>query len=447
MLSGAPSAALQASTKSYSDSYLGGQAIDTSALSSITNNQVLGWSASTSKWAPLTVVGAADATAIQGTNVDSGAPTTAKVLVYDTAVASKWAAATLGAASLASDSVTTVKILDSNVTTAKLASSSVTAAVIDSGAVTATKIGALAIDNSHVSATAAVAVSKLAAGTAGQVLMTSAAGATAWTTMAAYLRGNLLQGFAISNNAGDATNDVDIAAGTATDSTYASFLSGSAMTKRLDATWAAGNNAGGMFSGAAPANTTYHVFAILKDADQTVDYGFDTTVTAASIPGGYTKYRRIGSIVRSAGSIQAFYQKGDLFYWTDIKVSLDSASIDNTTGSLQTLDVPTGVQVKAMGVINPGLINSTTAVNTISMNTPTSNSQDPSGGAVHNGAFRGIVGSMYSGHYYSTTSYFEILTNTSAQILMRRSGGAYNTAPEQTTVQIWGWIDRRGRDD
>ncbi len=150
VLSGAPSSSLHASTKSYSDSYLGGQAIDTSALSSITNNQVLGWSSANSKWTPISVVGAADATAIQGTNVDSGAPTTAKVLVYDTAVASKWAPATLAAASLASDSVTTVKILDSNVTAAKLASSSVT--------------------NAHIAAAAAIEVTKLAAGTEGQIL-------------------------------------------------------------------------------------------------------------------------------------------------------------------------------------------------------------------------------------------------------------------------------------
>ncbi len=140
VLSGDPSAALGAATKGYADGKLGGLAIDSSALSSIANNQVLGWNSASSKWAPLTVVGAADATALQGTNIDSGAPTTAKVLVYDTAVASKWAAATLGAASLASDAVTTVKILDSNVTTAKFASSSVTAAVIGSDAVTTTKI-------------------------------------------------------------------------------------------------------------------------------------------------------------------------------------------------------------------------------------------------------------------------------------------------------------------
>ncbi len=91
VLSGAPSAALHASTKSYSDSYLGGQAIDTSALSSITNNQVLGWSAATSKWAPLTVVGAADATAIQGVNVSNVAPTSNQLFYYDNGT-SKWTA-------------------------------------------------------------------------------------------------------------------------------------------------------------------------------------------------------------------------------------------------------------------------------------------------------------------------------------------------------------------
>ncbi len=180
VLSGAPSAALQASTKSYSDSYLGGQAIDTSALSSISNNQVLGWNSASSKWTPLTVVGAADATALQGINIDAGAPTTAKVLVYDTAVASKWAPATLGAASLASDAVTTVKILDSNVTTAKLASSSVTAAVIGSDAVTTTKIldanvtaakiATGAITSTQISATGGVPTYSVASKTANATL-------------------------------------------------------------------------------------------------------------------------------------------------------------------------------------------------------------------------------------------------------------------------------------
>ncbi len=165
VLAGAPSSGLHAATKTYTDSYMAGLAVNTSALSSISNNQVLGWNTATSSWSPLTVVGAADATAIQGTNVDSGAPTTAKVLVYDTAVASKWAAATLGAASLASDSVTTVKILDSNVTTAKLASSSVTAAVINSDAVTTTKI----LD-------ANVTAAKLASGTLTSTQVSATAG-------------------------------------------------------------------------------------------------------------------------------------------------------------------------------------------------------------------------------------------------------------------------------
>lgn len=100
----------------------------------------------------------------------------------------------------------------------------------------------------------------------------------------------------ISVNADDTAHDIDFNSGVIADSSGASLLilSG-AMTKRLDAAWAAGNDAGGLFSGAVANNTTYYCFIVESNADQSIDCGFDTDIDAANIPGGYTNYRRIAS--------------------------------------------------------------------------------------------------------------------------------------------------------
>lgn len=70
-----------------------------------------------------------NSTKIDYTNIQTGGIATAN-----------YAALSVDAAALASDSVTTVKILDANVTTAKLASGAVTAAKITSGTITGTQI-------------------------------------------------------------------------------------------------------------------------------------------------------------------------------------------------------------------------------------------------------------------------------------------------------------------
>ena len=96
VLSGAPSSGLHAATKTYSDSYVAGLEVNASALSSITNNQVLGWNSATSKWTPLTVVGAADATSIRGNSVSAAGSAAGQTLVFNN-TAGTWVPATLTA--------------------------------------------------------------------------------------------------------------------------------------------------------------------------------------------------------------------------------------------------------------------------------------------------------------------------------------------------------------
>ena len=97
VLSGAPSAALHATTKTYVDSALGGYSI--SALSSITNGQVLAWNSATSQWEPTTVAGGGASTSIIGKSIDVTAPTTTgQPLTYNSGTG-KWEVGTVAVGS------------------------------------------------------------------------------------------------------------------------------------------------------------------------------------------------------------------------------------------------------------------------------------------------------------------------------------------------------------
>ena len=166
------------------------------------------------------------------------------------------------------------------------------------------------------------------------------------------LGANFINGFTLSNNSGDSDHDIDIAAGAAADSgnTHGLILTGAGLTKELDATWASGTGAGGLFTGSIAANTWYHVFVIRNTTTDAIDAGFDTSLTAANIPSGYTQYRRLGSVVTDASSnILGFYQTGDMFYWNSPTLDHDAAISATATDYALTnasAGVPPGVNVE-----------------------------------------------------------------------------------------------------
>jgi len=105
--------------------------------------------------------------------IANGAITSDKIAA-DTVIAADIAAGAVDTSELADGSVTTIKIADSNVTTAKIADSAITSAKIADGAIT----------NDDVNASAAIAHSKLANATAGQVLLgTTTTGVITATTI------------------------------------------------------------------------------------------------------------------------------------------------------------------------------------------------------------------------------------------------------------------------
>jgi hypothetical protein len=158
-----------------------------------------------------------------------------------------------------------------------------------------------------------------------------------------------LSGLTLSNNGSDATNDIDIAAGKARDSTDSyNMVLAAALTKQLDAAWAVGTNAGMRATGVAIANTTYHIFLIRRADTGVVDIAADTSVTGANIAANtdaaYTAVRRIGSIVRVSNAIKAFTQVGDEFRWNVPLLDINT-SAQSTTAILYTLTVPIGIKV------------------------------------------------------------------------------------------------------
>jgi hypothetical protein len=107
-----------------------------------------------------------------------------------------------------------------------------------------------------------------------------------------------IRGLALTNDAGDAANDIGIATGSAVDSTGAvSILLSSALIKRVDATWVAGTNQGGRFY-TTLANGTIYVYIIRNPTTYVVDIGFSDNASnptgGASYPSGFTQYARIG---------------------------------------------------------------------------------------------------------------------------------------------------------
>lgn len=155
----------------------------------------------------------------------------------------------------------------------------------------------------------------------------------------------LLSGLVTSNNSTDATNDIDIAAGSAISDDGTTVMTLAAgITKRLDAAWAVGSGAGGLDTGAI-ADGHYFVWLIHRTDTGVTDVLFSVSGTAPTMPENYTKKKRIGSFMRISAAIRPFYQKGNIFYFRT-PVQDYNASI-GASETLITLSVPQGEKIEA----------------------------------------------------------------------------------------------------
>jgi len=283
-------------------------------------------------------------------------------------------------------------------------------------------------------ASAAGILARLGIGTDGQVLATNA-GATAPVWWAP--RGHI-SGLTLSNDT-DTDHDINITAGEATDSTNAYVLKlTSEITKQIDAVWAAGDDAGGLFSGTVANTTWYNLFLIRKDSDGSIDAGFDGSVIAANIPSGYTAFRRVGA-VRTDGSanILQFIQTGELVMWI---TPITDVADTNPGVSAVTIAFTVPADVVCLAFINAFVKNTGGVENRLYVSPLTSTDQAPSGGT------EGLVMVTGLGTTVGGGTQAHILTDGSASSAARYR---LNASDANTTVGIFclGYYDYRHKYD
>jgi hypothetical protein len=145
----------------------------------------------------------------------------------------------------------------------------------------------------------------------------------------------------IANNIADPNNDIDFSAGNFTFSDFSGQAIANAMTKRLDASWVAGTNQGGLFSGVKAINTVYYLFKIYDPVNNLTDSGFSTSSVAADRPAAYTNFRYMGAMrTNPAGNIRQgkWFQDGKFLYNESAGI-LDA--VFNLTASAQTTLIST----------------------------------------------------------------------------------------------------------
>lgn len=252
-------------------------------------------------------------------------------------------------------------------------------------------------------------------------------------TLGGVLFRGLLWGLTLSNNSGDATNDIDIAAGLAVDNTTYEFMNlASGLTKRLDAAWAVGTNQGGRDTGSI-ADGTWHMWLIKRTDTGVVDVLFSLSATAPTMPANYTAKRRIGAILRVSGAIVAFYQYGDEFYLKERVVGQNGAAAA-TTAQTETLRVPTGLAIQARIIAGIRRVNGSGYFWLLV--TPLTETDNAPGTSLY------TVCALAEADRANASTELLIMTNSSAQIRWRT-----NDASSNLPIDIWtiGWRDTRGR--
>jgi hypothetical protein len=235
-----------------------------------------------------------------------------------------------------------------------------------------------------------------------------------------------LYGLTLSNNVSDATNDIDIAVGSAASdtSTYHLMPLASGLTKRLDSGWAVGTGNGGLDTGSI-ANTTYHVFLIQRSDTGVVDALFSASATSPTMPTNYDRKRRIGSIIRSGATILAFRQFGDRFMLSMTVTARSSTSA--FADAVLAVTAPAGIRTRPI------------LTNILSVNAASSVQNSFGDGDASATQF---VGQTVTNGVADTAKIDEVYTNTSSQI--RYSCQINSGTIVQNVLNSAGWWDDRG---
>lgn len=237
-----------------------------------------------------------------------------------------------------------------------------------------------------------------------------------------------INGLTLANDTIDANDDITIAAGKCADGAFGrDMVLATGLTKRIDAAWAVGTNAGMMDTGSVANSTWYHVFLIERSDTGVTDVLCSLSPTSPTMPANYDYKRRIGAIYRESAKIIGFIQTGDDFRWKTRPASIDDASTGVTTALTGTLDTPTGIAVLAEVT---AIIHQNTAGTALIV---TSLEHDDVAATT-------INANVHTLTLYGGASTVHVKTDTARTIRYRA-----DNAGMHVTIVTTGWADPRGR--
>lgn len=246
-----------------------------------------------------------------------------------------------------------------------------------------------------------------------------------------------IDGLAISNNATDPTNDIDLELGVARDDTNSRWMENTTagLRKLIDVAWAVGNNGGGLDTGTV-ADGWYDVYQIMRSDTGVVDMIFTLAGSGPTMPTNYDLKRLIGSVFRAGGVNKFFTQEVDgRFLWDTVVMDVNAVA-KTTTAALHTLTTPSGIPTRAIISVTPvqqvldtitqwGLVTSPLVADVV----PTS-------------SLWNLVAVRSINNFSNTTGYSgELETDTSSRIRTR-----FTTTSGHVNVLTMGFVHPRGRD-
>lgn len=163
-------------------------------------------------------------------------------------------------------------------------------------------------------------------------------------------------GLNISIDSGDTEHDINVTAGSVLDSSLVSeIVLSSEITKQIDASWAAGDDAGGLFAGSTvTANGRLGVYAIKNTTTGQVDVGFDDDAALSpTLPSGFDAYRYLGSLVLDSTSniLDARWYGENVVFLGDLDPEIEDTSISDATLETATINAPPKIKIDYMARI------------------------------------------------------------------------------------------------
>ncbi|QIG74977.1 hypothetical protein EVC13_056 [Rhizobium phage RHph_I65] len=237
------------------------------------------------------------------------------------------------------------------------------------------------------------------------------------------LAADYIQGMKLSNDPGFPTTRIVVAPGRVkAGSVVVSNLTN--LTKRMDQTWVAGNNGGGMDTGTVLAGDTLFLYALQKTADGSFDWVFSKSATVAgvntSLLSGYTVVAMIGVLPRidNGPAILPFVMNdGDDYTLVTPTQDATNLAVGTTNQLVPVIRMPAGIKVKAK---LRGLFNSASTTNSCLVHSPDQGTLVAGGGASG-----GNIGTPQVASGYTSTYLGPIWTDTNRNV--RAVAGASGT--------------------